>query len=1065
MGKLALLIGVNNYGQGLAPLKSPSKDVNALAEVLKQPEIGAFDRVQTLLDPNPQEMEGGIRDFFQSSRKEDLVLLYFSGHGIVDRSGSQFFLGTRSTCFSSTDDLYQTTVVNTQLIYELIDFCPCKQQVIILDCCHSGAFGENFISSNNHNLNIEETLKRGKKRGRVILASCLPSELSYEQSHRELSLYTHHLVTGLKTSNADIDLDGKITVADLHYYIQKQFQAESKMQPEMLILQAEAGQLVLVQTTSANKFTSGELAKQQKLAAYLRDSDDINIAHQIQLELGIEDRIAANIYAKIGKEKQQQCQLNRAISLYQKALQLNSNDIATRQALGDVFCLQNKWLEAQTHYRQIIDLQPHDLVLALAYYGFGNTESNQNHPDAAFSAYMQANHLDPSLADVYIDWGIALYHQGEFEIAVEKLKMSIEHDKNNPRSRHFLGIILMAIGQNQEANQSLALAIELWQKTIEDNPYNSIAYSLLANALTLFSKLKEAEQAARKAIQLNPYHAEAHNALGNVLISQQKIIAAIDAYTQAIKYHPYLVVIHTNLGYALFLNDDLDGALAKYEYALTLNPLLFLTHRWIGDVFFNQGKFQEAIQAYKKAIEINRYDFIALYQLASVFRASGRHAEANTESQIAITTCEQLLTNNPKDIAANFGLAQALQFQGRLIESINIYLRILEIDDRTPFIHGSLGFALLQNRDWDRAKREFEIAISQNSGDAMIFYGLGEVLSAQNLSELAIVKYKQSIRLNPRFPQVYVALGHIFFQQNELSQASEYYQQAITLNPHEAWNYRHLGIVLDKQKSLDLAIEKINYAISLNQNEGAFYNDIANIYIQKREIFIAIQYYQSAIFLQPTNSMLYYNLGLAIEQSGDLFAAVPELRMAVRLNRSEKLFVNNFVRILYRLVDLYSDSIQKIKIYQEISIYDLNNPTPHNLIGNLWMEQNNWEAAINSYQQAIIIYDRDPIIYNNLATAFRYQRNFNDAKQAALKAIELNYYFADSHQLLGLIGIDSGDLSTAINSLSIAKSLFEQQGLMDRANVLNDLLKEISNKQSSLEIINNVKNVFTNFWK
>jgi tetratricopeptide (TPR) repeat protein len=1065
MGKLALLIGVNNYGRGLAPLKSPSKDVNALAEVLKQPEIGAFDRVQTLLDPNPQEMEGGIRDFFQSSRKEDLVLLYFSGHGIVDRSGSQFFLGTRSTCFSSTDDLYQTTVVNTQLIYELIDFCPCKQQVIILDCCHSGAFADNLTSPNNHNSNIKQTLERGSKRGRVILASCMPSELSYEQSHRELSLYTHHLVTGLKTSNADIDLDGRITVEDLHYYIQKQLQAESKMQPEMLSLQLEAGKLVLVQTTSTNKFTSEELAKQQKLAAYLRDIDDINIAHQIQLELRIEDRIAANIYARIGKEKQQQSQLNRAISLYQKALQLNSNDIATRQSLGDVLCWQNKWAAAKIHYQNIIDRHPHDSALALAYHGLGNTESNQNNPELAFSAYSQAKHLDSRLANLYIDWGITLYHQGKFEIAIDKIETSINIDENNPRSHHFLGIILTAIGQITAANLALERAIELWQNTIAANPYNSAAYGLLANALNKPSKLKEAEKAARKAIELNPYNAEAHNALGNVLIAQQKIEAAITAYTEAINCHPYLVVIHTNLGIALFSKGDLDGALAKYEYALTLNPHLFLTHRLIGDVFFNQGKFQEAIQPYKKAIEINRYDFIALYQLASVFRLSGRHAEANTESQIAITTCEQLLADNPKDIAANFGLAQALQFQGRLIESINIYLRILEIDDRTPFIHGSLGFALLQNKDWDRAKREFEIAISENSVDAMIFYGLGEVLSAQNRYELAIVQYQQSIRLNPRLPQVYVALGHISFQQNELSKASEYYQQAIALNPHDAWNYYHLGRVLDKQKSLDLAIEKIHHAISLNQYEGTFFNEIANMYMQKREIFIAIQYYQSGIFVQPTNPMLYYNLGLAIEQSGDLVAAVPECRMAVRLNRSEKLFVNSFVRILYRLVDLYSDSIQKINIYQEISIYDLNNPTAYNLMGNSWMEQNNWEAAVNSYQQAIVISDRDPVIYNNLASAFRYQRNFDKAKQAALKAVELNYYFADSHQLLGLIAIDSGDLSTAINSLNIAKSLFEQQGLMDRASILDHLLKEISNQQSSSAIINNVKNIFTNFWK
>ena len=42
MGRYALLIGISNYNAGLTPLPSAVKDVDALQQVLLNPEIGGF---------------------------------------------------------------------------------------------------------------------------------------------------------------------------------------------------------------------------------------------------------------------------------------------------------------------------------------------------------------------------------------------------------------------------------------------------------------------------------------------------------------------------------------------------------------------------------------------------------------------------------------------------------------------------------------------------------------------------------------------------------------------------------------------------------------------------------------------------------------------------------------------------------------------------------------------------------------------------------------------------------------------------------------------------------------
>jgi tetratricopeptide (TPR) repeat protein len=172
---------------------------------------------------------------------------------------------------------------------------------------------------------------------------------------------------------------------------------------------------------------------------------------------------------------------------------------------------------------------------------------------------------------------------------------------------------------------------------------------------------------------------------------------------------------------------------------------------------------------------------------------------------------------------------------------------------------------------------------------------------------------------------------------------NDYDRRAIDLNPYEAWNYHSLAVVLVKQRNLDSAIEKINQTISINSNEATFFNDLADIYAKKGDIFTAIQGYRTAINLQPTNPLYYYHLGCGLEQSGDLSAAIPEFRMAVRLGLSHQDFTTPLIRVLYRLANesAYLTSSQKNQIYQEIIIYDPNNPFWHKLIRDLDMERNN----------------------------------------------------------------------------------------------------------------------------
>jgi hypothetical protein len=56
MSRLALVIGNSQYADSkLARLVTPIDDVGALADVLRAPEMGAFDDVKVLIDPSVLE--------------------------------------------------------------------------------------------------------------------------------------------------------------------------------------------------------------------------------------------------------------------------------------------------------------------------------------------------------------------------------------------------------------------------------------------------------------------------------------------------------------------------------------------------------------------------------------------------------------------------------------------------------------------------------------------------------------------------------------------------------------------------------------------------------------------------------------------------------------------------------------------------------------------------------------------------------------------------------------------------------------------------------------------------
>jgi division/cell wall cluster transcriptional repressor MraZ len=237
----ALLIGIDTFEDAsLHQLSAPREDVLSLAAVLADMEIGRFE-VESVHNPTCREALKTIESTLHELGPHDLMLLYYSGHGVKDSHG-RLFLTTRDT----ESDYLQSTSLSARQIGEIMADSRCRQQILILDCCYSGAFPRSLLAKGPAPVGVRENLY---SRGRVILTSSNSIEFSLEGTQKygvsSPSVFTKSLVAGLFTGEADLNLDGEITVDELYDYSYEQVTRKTSLQTPQRWALAGEGSIVV----------------------------------------------------------------------------------------------------------------------------------------------------------------------------------------------------------------------------------------------------------------------------------------------------------------------------------------------------------------------------------------------------------------------------------------------------------------------------------------------------------------------------------------------------------------------------------------------------------------------------------------------------------------------------------------------------------------------------------------------------------------------------------------------------------------------------------------------------
>ncbi len=245
--RAALVLAVSEYSDTtLRQLRSPAGDAADFGQVLGSPDLGGFD-VTTALDGQAHQIRLAVEEFLALCGPDDLALVYLSCHGLVDVRRRLYFAAA-----DTLKDRLASTGVEARWLLDQLEECRARRQVVILDCCFSGAFATGTKGENTVELGSELL---GQGRGRVVLTASRATEYSFEGTPTEDSttgsVFTAALANGIRTGAADTDGDGYISVDDAYAYAFDAMRAAGAQQTPQRWLYGAEGDIVLAKNPVA----------------------------------------------------------------------------------------------------------------------------------------------------------------------------------------------------------------------------------------------------------------------------------------------------------------------------------------------------------------------------------------------------------------------------------------------------------------------------------------------------------------------------------------------------------------------------------------------------------------------------------------------------------------------------------------------------------------------------------------------------------------------------------------------------------------------------------------------
>jgi Flp pilus assembly protein TadD/TolB-like protein len=302
--------------------------------------------------------------------------------------------------------------------------------------------------------------------------------------------------------------------------------------------------------------------------------------------------------------------------------------------------------------------------------------------------------------------------------------------------------------------------------------------------------------------------------------------------------------------------------------------------------------------------------------------------------------------------------------------------RALQIDDRLPSVHVTLGQLQATLGKNDLALQEFQKALDINPRDAGALVGQAAAYEQMGRIADAEANLQRAIALRPDYWEGYSALGAFYDRQKRLQDSLVQYRRAIELTPDSPEGYSDLGIVymeLNDSQSTAAAEAALQKSIQLASNYQAYAN-LGWLYISQKRYADAAAATSKALELNDKDWRVWANLQLAYTWLKEE-EKIPPVR-AKTLSLLEQ----------YALLNPREASVQS-------------------MLSMLYAEDKQREKALSHADAALSQAPKDPGILADIAETHNELGNRQRALRFAHDSLKNGYTLTDLQQRPDLLGL------------------------------------------------------------
>jgi tetratricopeptide (TPR) repeat protein len=456
-----------------------------------------------------------------------------------------------------------------------------------------------------------------------------------------------------------------------------------------------------------------------------------------------------------------------------------------------------------------------------------------------FISLIGCNNNDAADEGGFLEKGVALFEQGEFDKARLEIKNAIKKNPGAAEPYYYLALL------NEKGRKFKAMKSNLI-KAIKLDPEHIKSRLKLGKVYLLFNELDDASKEVDYVLIKEPGHLDALSLNASILVRQEKFkeaLAIIDGILEKDANH----VDALSLKIVLLMKEEaFDEALAILSPAIQNDEKNITLHLLKTQLDSKKNDTNALIEDYEKLIEFKPDDIYIKYALAKVYIKSNKGEKAEE-------ILRKLVQDNPDLIDAKLGLLEYLYKidVNKATDQLNIYIeeykndyavlikfsnwliakkrteRALEIlntavtqDDINQQDKATINLILskieLSNRRFDNGLAYIEKIIKEDASNfdakllkAEVFFAIGNYEAASQLVEEILLQ-------QPNMDKALSLLGNIELIHGNMDKANANFNEALKLNPANLVALKFLVARATSEEHIDYGIEILERALRLS---------------------------------------------------------------------------------------------------------------------------------------------------------------------------------------------------------------------------------------------------------